>query len=154
MFRACLKDYFIYFNPKEKVSGDFYWAYQNENIAIWTAADCTGHGVPGAFMSLITSNILNESFDDQISQYNPAKMLEYLRREISERVSQNVSDKINDGLDIALICYDKEKRTIEYVNANRPLYIISNNELITLASENVSIGGLSHKRQLSDGNRI
>jgi serine phosphatase RsbU (regulator of sigma subunit) len=68
-------------------------------------------------------------------------MLEYLRQEITIRLSQNTSDQINDGLDISLICYDKEKSTIQYVNANRPLYIISNDELITLASENINIGG-------------
>ena len=76
-------------------------------------------------------------------QLSPAKMIEFLRREISLRMSQNHGDQINDGLDIALICLDKEKQTIEYVNANRPLYIISNNELITLASENVHIGGFA-----------
>lgn len=135
---------FIYYKPRNIVSGDYYWIKEREGKIFVAVVDCTGHGVPGAFMSLITSNILNESFDEQISQYSPPKMLEYLRREISERVSQNVNDKINDGLDIALICYDKEKRTIEYVNANRPLYIISNNELITLASENVSIGGFAN----------
>jgi serine phosphatase RsbU (regulator of sigma subunit) len=68
-------------------------------------------------------------------------MVEYLRKEINSRLNQNSTELVNDGLDIALICYDKKNSTIEYVNANRPLYIISNDELITLASENVSIGG-------------
>ena len=92
-------------------------------------------------MSLISSSILNESVDENISHHSPAKMLEFLRREINLRLSQNTDGQINDGLDIALICYNKSKSTIEYVNANRPLYIISNDELITLASENVNIGG-------------
>lgn len=137
-------EHFIYYKPRNIVSGDYYWIKEHEGKVYVAVVDCTGHGVPGAFMSLITSSILNESFDEQISQYSPAKMMEYLRREVTERVSQNVSDRVNDGLDISLICYDKEKRTIEYVNANRPLYIISNNELITLASENVSIGGFAN----------
>ena len=136
-------EYFIYYKPRNIVSGDYYWIKEMNDLVYVAVIDCTGHGVPGAFMSLITSSILNESIDPAISQYSPAKMLEYLRREISDRVSQNMNDKINDGLDIGLICYDKEKGTIEYVNANRPLYIISNNELITLASENVSIGGFA-----------
>lgn len=146
--REILNNYFsenfILYKPRNIVSGDYYWIKEHEGKIFVAVVDCTGHGVPGAFMSLITSSILNESFDEQISQYSPSKMLEYLRREVTERVSQNVSDRVNDGLDIALICYDKEKRTIEYVNANRPLYIISNNELITLASENVSIGGFAN----------
>ncbi|MBI3518351.1 MAG: serine/threonine-protein phosphatase, partial [Bacteroidetes bacterium] len=103
--------------------------------------DCTGHGVPGAFMSLISSSILNEAVEEHISQNSPARMLEHLRYEINMRLSQNSNDQLSDGLDISLICYDKVKGTVEYVNANRPLYIISNNELITLASENVNIGG-------------
>ena len=103
--------------------------------------DCTGHGVPGALMSLISSSILNEAVEEHISQNNPAKMLEHLRYEINVRLTQNTTDQLNDGLDISLICYNKLKSTIEYVNANRPLYIISNDELITLASENVNIGG-------------
>jgi serine phosphatase RsbU (regulator of sigma subunit) len=132
---------FIFYKPRNIVSGDYYWIKELNDLVYVAVVDCTGHGVPGAFMSLITSSILNESIDVNISQYSPAKMLEYLRSEIMSRFSQNTTDQINDGLDISLICYDKNKSTIEYVNANRPLYIISNNELITLTSENVNIGG-------------
>lgn len=131
----------IFYKPRNIVSGDYYWIKELDGLIFVAVVDCTGHGVPGAFMSLITSNILNESIDISISQYSPAKMLEYLRKEINVRLSQNSGDQINDGLDISLICYDKDNGTIEYVNANRPLYIISNDELITLASENVNIGG-------------
>jgi serine phosphatase RsbU (regulator of sigma subunit)/ligand-binding sensor domain-containing protein len=129
----------VLYQPRNIVSGDYYWIKELKGLIYMAVVDCTGHGVPGAFISLITSSILNESIDEEDT--SPAKMLEYLRLEINERLSQNKSDQINDGLDIALICYDKEKGTIEYVNANRPLYIISNDELITLASENVNIGG-------------
>jgi len=137
------KDYCIYYKPRNIVSGDYYWIKELNGSIYIAVVDCTGHGVPGAFMSLITSNILNESISFNICQGSPAKILEYLRKEIHVRVSQSVTDRINDGLDISLICYNKEKGTIEYVNANRPLYIISDNELITLASENVSIGGFA-----------
>lgn len=133
-------DFFVFYKPRNIVSGDYYWLREINGLMYVAVVDCTGHGVPGAFMSLITSNILNESINTSGEQ-SPAKMLEYLRKEINVRLSQNANDQINDGLDISLICYDKEKQTIEYVNANRPLYIISNNELITLTSENVNIGG-------------
>ncbi|MES2512576.1 MAG: two-component regulator propeller domain-containing protein [Bacteroidota bacterium] len=134
-------DNFIFYKPRNIVSGDYYWIKEIKNLIYVAVVDCTGHGVPGAFMSLISSSILNESIDAHILQNSPAKMLEFLRRELNVRLSQNISGQINDGLDISLICYDKEKSTIEYVNANRPLYIISNDELITLTSENVNIGG-------------
>lgn len=142
---AILKKYFtescIFYKPRNIVSGDYYWIKELNGFIYIAVVDCTGHGVPGAFMSLISSSILNEAVEEHISQNNPAKMLEHLRYEINVRLSQNTTDQLSDGLDIALICYNKEKNTIEYVNANRPLYIISNDELITLASENVNIGG-------------
>lgn len=132
-------DYFVYYKPRNIVSGDYYWIREMNGLIYVAVVDCTGHGVPGAFMSLISSNILNEAAN--MEENSASKMLEFLRKEINLRLSQNSTGQINDGLDIALICYDKEKQTIEYVNANRPLYIISNDELITLTSENVNIGG-------------
>lgn len=135
------KDKLVFYKPRNIVSGDYYWVKEQDGLIYVAVVDCTGHGVPGAFMSLITSSILNESVDESISQNSPAKMLEFLRHEINARLRKNSHDQINDGLDISLLCYNKEKGTIEYVNANRPLYIISNNELITLVSENVNIGG-------------
>jgi ligand-binding sensor domain-containing protein/serine phosphatase RsbU (regulator of sigma subunit) len=138
ILKEYFKEHFIFYKPRNIVSGDYYWIKEQNNTIYVAAVDCTGHGVPGAFMSLITSNILNESINENSS---PVKMLEYLRVELNNRLSQNSTGPIADGLDIALICFDKKNNTIEYVNANRPLYIISNNELITLASENVNIGG-------------
>ena len=146
-----LKNYFtesfIYYKPRNIVSGDYYWIKEIDGLIYVAVVDCTGHGVPGAFMSLITSNILNEAIDTGISSYSPVRMLDYLRRKINIKLNNNTNDQINDGLDIGLICYDKEKETVQYVNANRPLYLISNNELITFASENVNIGGYSDFRK-------
>lgn len=133
-------EHFIYYQPRNIVSGDYYWIKEIDNVVYVAVVDCTGHGVPGAFMSLISSNILNE-FINISTSHSPTKILEFLRKEIKSRLNENRDEMINDGLDIALICYNKQNSTIEYVNANRPLYIISNDELITLASENVSIGG-------------
>jgi len=134
-------DHCLFYKPRNIVSGDYYWIKEIDDLIFVAVVDCTGHGVPGAFMSLISSSILNESVDEHISHHSPAKMLEFLRREINVRLSQNTDGQINDGLDISLICFNKAKNTVEYVNANRPLYIISNDELITLSSENVNIGG-------------
>lgn len=134
-------EYFVFYKPRNIVSGDYYWIREMDGLIYVAVVDCTGHGVPGAFMSLISSSILNESIEESSNEKSLAKMLEYLRKEINVRLSQNTNDQINDGLDISLICYDKINGSLEYVNANRPLYIISNDELITLASENVNIGG-------------
>ena len=133
-------EHFIYYQPRNIVSGDYYWIKEIDNLVYVAVVDCTGHGVPGAFMSLISSNILNEAISSKYAD-SPTKILEFLRKEIRSRLNENRDEMVNDGLDIALICYNKQNLTIEYVNANRPLYIISNDELITLASENVGIGG-------------
>ncbi len=133
-------EHFIYYQPRNIVSGDYYWIKEIDNLVYVAVVDCTGHGVPGAFMSLISSNILNE-FVNISTSHSPTKIIEFLRKEIKVRLNENRDEMVNDGLDIALICFNKQNSTIEYVNANRPLYIISNDELITLASENVSIGG-------------
>ncbi len=145
--RSVLKKYFsdflVLYKPKNIVSGDYYWIKETNNLIYVAAVDCTGHGVPGAFMSLISSSILNEAANLYGHLSNPVKIVEYLRQEISARLTQNNKESVYDGLDIALICYDKENQTVEFVNANRPLYVISNNELITLTSENVNIAGFA-----------
>ncbi len=145
--RGVLKKYFsdflVLYKPKNIVSGDYYWFKETNNLIYVAAVDCTGHGVPGAFMSLISSSILNEAANLYGHLSNPVKIVEYLRQEISARLTQNNKESVYDGLDIALICYNKELQTIEFVNANRPLYVISNNELITLTSENVNIAGFA-----------
>lgn len=137
------KNNFVFYKPRNIVSGDYYWIKELDGLIYVAVVDCTGHGVPGAFMSLITSNILNEAIESRIANYNPVKIVEYLRVKINEKLNNHNNDQINDGLDISLICYNKDKGTLQYVNANRPLYIISDDELITLGSENISIGGFA-----------
>lgn len=132
---------FIFYKPRNIVSGDYYWIKEVGNMIYVAVVDCTGHGVPGAFMSLISSGILNDSVNSNINSVNPVSIIEHLRKEINIKLNQNDTELVKDGLDIALICYDKSKQTIEFVNANRPLYLISKNELVTLNSENISIGG-------------
>jgi serine phosphatase RsbU (regulator of sigma subunit)/ligand-binding sensor domain-containing protein len=135
------QEHFIFYKPRNIVSGDYYWIKElNGNIYV-AVVDCTGHGVPGAFMSLISSSILNEAVEYENSHGDPVKILEYLRQEIKIRLNQNSREQINDGLDISLICYNKQDSIVEYVNANRPLYIISNDNLNTIQSQHVHIGG-------------
>ena len=133
----------MFYKPRNIVSGDYYWMKELNDLVYVAVVDCTGHGVPGAFMSLISSSILNESINPAISKYQPVKMLRFLRKEINSRLSLNNGEHLNDGLDIALICYDKVKGTVEYVNANRPLLLISNGELTIIPSEKVTIGGFA-----------
>jgi len=127
IFTEFFKDSFIYFVPRDIVSGDFFFIKKVENKIIFTAADCTGHGVPGAFMSLLGTTFLNE-----IIRNNPKihanQILNELRLMIKESLGQNKNENvIRNGIDMALCIYDIEKKEIEYAGAYNPLYIIRNN---------------------------
>lgn len=123
------KEHFVFLKPKDVVSGDFFWAFNDDeqNIAIWTAADCTGHGVPGAFMSMLGIGFLNEIvIESKITE--PSQILNLLRDKIIKALSQkNVDTQKRDGIDMALCVWDKNKNELFYSGANNPLWIINPN---------------------------
>lgn len=120
-------DHFILFKPRDVVSGDFYWAYQNDEIAIWVAADCTGHGVPGAFMSMLGIGFLNEIVIEA-KVYNPSEILNSLRSKIIKALEQKGSDnERKDGMDICLCCLEKNSNKLTVAGANNPLLFITKN---------------------------
>lgn len=122
-----LKEYFILYKPKDIVSGDFYWLYKkrnNDNKLLIAAADCTGHGVPGAFLSMLGISYLNEIVVDK-DEFNPAIILNKLRDKIINSLHQTgEAGKSKDGIDIALCSIDFENLIIEFSGAYNPLYII------------------------------
>ena len=124
-----LSDHFVLFKPKDKVSGDFYWWTNINNQTIITAADCTGHGVPGAFMSMLGVSSLREIvIKEQIT--NPSEILSRLRSQIIKTLKQTgESGTQKDGMDMAIISIDHETNTVQFSGANNPLYIITNDEL-------------------------
>jgi serine phosphatase RsbU (regulator of sigma subunit) len=122
-----LKNAFIIYKPKDIVSGDFYWATQKGNNVLLAAADCTGHGVPGAFMSMLGNDNLNEVIIDR-NIIEPSKILEGARIGIIKALKQKgESGENKDGMDISMIAFDKETNILQYAGANNPLYIIRNN---------------------------
>lgn len=139
ILRTEMVDSFILFWPKDIVSGDFYSFFQNDKKTIIAAADCTGHGIPGAFMSILAGNILYQIIIEN-NKTNPAEILALLNKSIHEILKQNLNGN-RDGLDIALCVIDKEKGVLEYSGANRPLWLIRNNELIEFHPDKNSIGG-------------
>jgi len=123
-----LDNYFILFKPKDIVSGDFYWAYQTPSgKKIWIAADCTGHGVPGGFMSMLGNSLLNEIIIENGVE-KADEILDQLRLAIIKALSHDsAKDKgleMRDGMDMA-ICILHEDGTLEYSGANNPLWILS-----------------------------
>lgn len=133
------KDAFILYKPKDIVSGDFYFFEKMENTVILAIADCTGHGVAGAFMSMVGSSLLHQIIGQkQIKE--PARILELLNDGIVEALKQKESDS-HAGMDIALCSIDLQTKVLTYAGANRPLYYIRNFIADSLKPDKLPIGG-------------
>jgi serine phosphatase RsbU (regulator of sigma subunit)/HAMP domain-containing protein len=137
--KESLPSAFVLYKPKDIVSGDFYWVEEKDNKVYFAAVDCTGHGVPGAFMSIVGYNALNEAL--RVSD-NPGEVLDGLNKGISKTLHNNaMGSKTKDGMDLALCSYDKNTRVLEYAGAYNPLYIIRNGEVEQLKADKFAIGG-------------
>jgi tetratricopeptide (TPR) repeat protein len=140
--KSILGDSFILFQPRDIVSGDFYWMHRMENGDVFFAvADCTGHGVPGAFMSMMGNDMLNKIIIDHgIS--DPGKALSELNNEVKKALAKNVSaDKMRDGMDITICKLTKERNKIFFSSAMRSVYHISGDTLNELKGDKNAIGG-------------
>jgi len=143
-FHEILNDVFILFKPRDIVSGDFFWIKHVNQYVILAAADCTGHGVPGAFMSLLGISFLNEIVQRrEITQAN--QVLNELRKQIRNSLRQyGQAEESKDGIDMALCVIDEKKKTLQYSGANNPLYLIRNNngtpELAEVKADRMPLG--------------
>jgi serine phosphatase RsbU (regulator of sigma subunit) len=124
VWRKISKDYFILFKPKDIVSGDFYWAYNTpNNRSVFALADCTGHGVPGGFMSMLGNSFLNEIVvENKIFKAN--EILNKLRSKIIHALEQKGQAEQKDGMDISLCVWNKIDNTLEFAGANNPLWLV------------------------------
>ena len=131
---------FTFFKPKDVVSGDFYWVFKDKGENIYfTVADCTGHGVPGAFMSMIGTSLLNEIIVEKgISETN--KILDEMRTQIIKSLNQDTKDDQKDGMDISICKLNMKKKTLEFSGAHNPLLIVSGNELTTIKGDSQAVG--------------
>ncbi|PLX00668.1 MAG: hypothetical protein C0594_15415, partial [Marinilabiliales bacterium] len=119
-----LQEHFVLYKPKDIVSGDFYWTYKNEKQTLIAVADCTGHGVPGAFMSILGITLLNEII--QVNENaNPGNILNALRDEIIHALKQKgISGEQKEGMDISLLSFDTDQKECQWAGANNPLWIV------------------------------
>ncbi len=139
-----LGEHFIYFNPKEAVSGDFYWAGEldNGNFAV-SCADSTGHGVPGAIMSILNISSIEKAVENKASK--PAEIFNQARKLIIERLKKDGSPEGGkDGMDASLISFNPEKTIMHYVAAHNPIWIIRGGELIDIKAEKMPVGKHDH----------
>lgn len=139
--KTLFPDSFIYFQPKDIVSGDFYWIAQNTDYTYYAVADCTGHGVPGAMMSMLGNSLLNQIvLNSKIS--SPDAILKELHFHVVKTLNENMQQRDSkDGMDIALIRIDIKNKTVTFAGAGRPLYTIKNNILEIYKADKFSIGG-------------
>jgi len=157
-----LPEHFIMFKPRDIVSGDFYWVEKNEERIIVCAADCTGHGVPGAFMSLLGLTFLNEIVNHD-GILKASRILDRLRVNIIRSMShKDEADQARDGMDVALVVIDPQLDILEYAGAFNPLVIMRRGELIEYKADKMPIGKYvgeegtftNHKIQLEHGDMI
>lgn len=134
------KDHFIFLRPKDVVSGDFYWFVEVDDSFILVCADCTGHGVPGAFMSLIGIDYLNQIIvNDKVLQ--PDLILDKLKKNIFSSLNKYESDSVNrDGIDLSILKFDKTKRNVQFSGAMSTIYICRNKEIIEIQGDKYPIG--------------
>ena len=133
------EDGFIIFKPKDIVSGDFYWFAEIGDEKIIAAADCTGHGVPAAFMTIMGNNFLNDIvFDDKI--LSPDKILQALDEKIVKQLVQVNGMDVNDGMDISILRINETTKEIEYASAMNSIIRINENELSTIKGVRFPVG--------------
>jgi serine phosphatase RsbU (regulator of sigma subunit) len=138
-FTGLIPESFVFFKPLEIVSGDFYWISQVESKLIISAADCTGHGVPGAFMSMLGVAFLNEIVNkDHVTR--PDLILNKLRDKVIEALQQQgKSGEAKDGMDIVVVCIDEQTKKLSYAGAYNPLIMIRNGELSEISADKMPI---------------
>lgn len=132
-------DLSIYYKPKDIIGGDFYWADKIDGKIILAIGDCTGHGVPGALMTSLGINGLINSVSEQ-KMTNPAKILTYLDDYIFNILKTSDAGKVNDGMDIGIVCIDLKSETLQFSGASRPLIYVQNKELLKVDGSRKSIG--------------
>ncbi|MBN1253301.1 MAG: SpoIIE family protein phosphatase, partial [Bacteroidales bacterium] len=147
---------FVYFKPRNIVSGDFYWFSVHQDNLFLAAVDCTGHGVPGAFMSLIGNSLLNHIVNER-GIYKPSDILKELNIGVNKALSQSKSgdDDHEDGMDITLCKFDKKNNNIELSCANHVAYIVKGEEITEIEGDEISIGEIySQKDDVEFTNHI
>lgn len=142
---SALPNSFILFKPRDIVSGDFYWFYSKNDLHFIAAVDCTGHGVPGAFMSMIGNTVLNQIVREK-GITDPGEILHALNDEINHALKQKQAEsESRDGMDISICVFDLRAMVLKYAGAMRPLYYVKNGALEEHKADKFAIGGREYE---------
>ncbi len=143
LLRNCFNEYFVFYKPRDIVSGDFYWVEEIEDWIVFTAADCTGHGVPGAMVSLMCSNLLRKVIIED-RELDPGKVLDKVSAQLLQRL-QIDEGKVDDGMDLTLCFWNKTTNELKFAGAHNPLYLIHKGELKIFKTNKQPIGYFEDK---------
>lgn len=143
----CLQQSFVFYAPKDILSGDFYWFEETEDFIFVAAADCTGHGVPGALISIVNYNLLNKAVLEK-HIYDPAKILNAVNDWLTESLHQSFASSIvKDGMDITVISINKKTNEILFSGAFNSIYTIQNNDLVEIKGDKFPVGAFIHEEK-------
>jgi serine phosphatase RsbU (regulator of sigma subunit) len=149
-FKELMPDSFLFYQPRDVVSGDFYWLHGDHDKFLFAVVDCTGHGVPGAFMSLIGNSLLSQLVSE-MEEPDPSLILLELDKKVCQILKQHDQENENhDGMDIALGLVDRKNKKLSFASAHRPVVLFHNGEMIQVKGDNFPIGGT----QLSNKNFV
>jgi serine phosphatase RsbU (regulator of sigma subunit)/ligand-binding sensor domain-containing protein len=144
-FKSVLPESFILFKPKDIVSGDFYWMAEKNDIIFVAAGDCTGHGVPGAMVSVVCSNALNRAVKE-FGITEPGKILDKVRDLVIETFEKSEKEDIKDGMDISLCTINTKTKEVQWSGANNPLWYIQGSEIKEITADKQPIGNSDNPR--------
>ena len=158
-----LPNSFVYYAPKDILSGDFYWIEETEDYIFVAAADCTGHGVPGALISIVNYNLLNKAVLEK-HIYDPAKILDAVNGWLTDSLHQTFNNStVKDGMDVSLISINKKTKELVFAGAFNPIYIFQDNQFNTIKADKFPVGTFIHEElqyfetksfQLKKGDKI
>jgi serine phosphatase RsbU (regulator of sigma subunit) len=129
---------FLYSEARDILNGDFFWIHEQDDLVIWAVIDCTGHGVPGALMTILAHNLLNQIVTTH-RQLEPAHILYELHRSLRLSMQKGLEDQPH-GMDLGICLYDRKSRRLQYAGARRPLYLLEGNELRVYQTANPMVG--------------
>lgn len=148
--KSIIPNTFVFHQPLDAVSGDFYWFSKIDDVIVMAAVDCTGHGVPGAFMSLIGNTLMNQIVNEK-QLLQPGLILKELHEGIVRSLNQEQDDEAaQDGMDISICAYDTKQGKLTFSGANNSVYVLKNNEIITLQANALPVGGFVRKNKKID----
>jgi len=149
-FEENFKDFFLLYMPKDVVSGDFYWFTKRKNTKIIVVADCTGHGVPGALLSMMGMQLLDKIVNEN-RILEPKKILQILHWELTKLLKQKES-QTKEGMDMSVIAISEQKENIklDFSGAMNPIYIVQNKELQDIKADKKGIGGTEEAKEFSE----